>query len=236
MDSVIVLPTYNEAENLRPIVEAIHVQVPESHVLIVDDNSPDGTGKIADSLAEASGNWVHVCHRTQKEGLGRAYLEGFRRALEMGAQQIVQMDADFSHPPQVLPILLSALDDYDFALASRYIKGGGVENWSLKRRLLSRAGNVYAQIVLRSRVRDLTGGFKAFNRRVLEHLVKETIHSHGYNFQIEMSCRAITAGFSYTEVPFVFTERAKGVSKMSQGIIWEALIKTFQLRRSVMPR
>ena len=233
MSAIVVLPTYNEAENLQPIVAAILSELPKSRVLIVDDNSPDGTGRIADQLSQDRPGKVSVLHRAEKQGLGRAYLDGFARALDLGAEQIIQMDADFSHPPAVLPLLLAALKRYDFVLGSRYIPRGGVENWDLKRRCLSRMGNIYARLVLSLPVHDATGGLKAWNRRVLEYLLQAPIESSGYNFQIEMTAFALAAGFSCMEVPFLFSERRLGESKMSGNIIWEALIKTYQLRRKI---
>lgn len=230
---LVILPTYNEAENLEPLVEQIFLRLPQILVLVVDDGSPDGTGEIADKLAEKYPGRVQVLKRTKKEGLGKAYLEAFEFVLTLNVDQIVQMDADFSHPPSLLPKLLEALKEYDFVLGSRYTSGGSIENWNLSRRLLSKMGNIYAKTILHLPVRDLTGGFKAFNRSVLEFLVHYPITSHGYYFQIETTARAIAAGFSFTEIPFTFTERRKGVSKMSKGIVWEALIKTFQLRKIV---
>ncbi|MFO1520145.1 MAG: polyprenol monophosphomannose synthase [bacterium] len=233
MKTTVVLPTYNEAENLPSIVPAILQALPEAQVLIVDDGSPDGTGKIADGMAAQNPERIQVVHREKKEGLGRAYLFAFQIALDRGADVILQMDADFSHPPEVLPLLVEALRKNDFALGSRYIPGGGIENWDFRRRLLSRAGNLYARLILSSPIHDLTGGFKAFRRPVLEYLLASPIDCSGYSFQIEMTSRALAAGFRCVEIPFVFTERQVGVSKMSQGIVWEALIKTARLRKEL---
>ncbi len=229
--TIVILPTYNEAENICPMVEAIFAQIPSTQILIVDDNSPDGTGKIADNLAKNKPEQVFVLHRPKKEGLGKAYLEAFHQVLKMNVDQIIQMDTDFSHPPSLLPKLLEALRQYDFVLGCRYIKGGGTQNWSFKRRLLSRMGNLYAKTVLNLPIHDLTGGFKAFNRRVIEHLVTCPIDSQGYNFQIETTARALAAGFKCVEIPFVFIERENGTSKMSRGVVWEAVVKTFRLRK-----
>lgn len=231
MKTIIILPTYNEAENIETMVRKVFDQLPDARAMIVDDNSPDGTGKIADNLIQSYPNQVLVLHRNKKEGLGKAYLDAFKAVLNLDADQIIQMDADFSHPPTLLPKLILGLQNHDFVLGSRYIEGGKIKNWSAKRRLLSRAGNVYARTVLNLPFRDLTGGYKAFNRSVIEHLVKCPINSSGYCFQIETTVRALAAGFTCTEIPFTFTERTKGVSKLSEKVIWEALIRTFRLRR-----
>lgn len=233
LKSVVILPTYNESENLPKIVPAILATLPQTHILVVDDNSPDGTGKIADDLSQQFPNQIFVLHRQAKEGLGRAYLAAFRHVLDLGYEQIIQMDADFSHPIEVLPHLLKGLESYDFVVGSRYISGGGVANWSLLRRLISRGGNLYAKIVLGQPIQDLTGGFKAFHRRVLKFLTNTPIQSVGYHFQIETTTRALNEGFSCGEIPFVFQERAQGHSKMSKSIFFEALWQTLQLRQTL---
>jgi dolichol-phosphate mannosyltransferase len=226
----LVLPTYDEASNLEAIVGAIgeHLRRPRQ-LLIVDDSSPDGTGEIADRLAAEHGD-VSVIHRSRKEGLGPAYLEGFRAALAGGADLVCQMDADFSHDPADLPRLLEAAGDADVALGSRYVPGGGVTNWGAIRRAISRAGSAYARTLLGVEVRDLTGGFKVFRRRVLEAIDLDSISSLGYAFQVETTYRAIRAGFEVVEVPITFRERRVGESKMSGGIVLEAVRKVPAMR------
>ena len=229
----IVLPTYNEADNVERLVTAVRERLPDSRrVLIVDDASPDGTGEIADGLAE---RWddVEVLHRKSKEGLGPAYLAGFRRALEGGAELIVEMDADFSHDPAYLPDLLAAATGADVVLGSRYVDGGGVENWGSLRRFISRGGSTYARAMLGVGVRDLTGGFKVFRREVLEAIDLDSITAIGYAFQVETTYRAIKKGFRVVEVPIIFRDRTEGTSKMSKGIIAEAVwrVPSMRLRR-----
>jgi dolichol-phosphate mannosyltransferase len=229
----LILPTYNEAENVEAIVRASLERLAETGmprtVLIVDDNSPDGTGKIADRLA-AELSEVRVLHRGRKQGLGRAYLAGFATALENGAELVLEMDADFSHDPADLPRLVAAAGAADLVLGSRYVPGGGVENWGVLRRALSWGGSAYARILLGVPVRDLTGGFKCFNARVLHGLDLSGVHANGYGFQIEMTYRAIQAGFSVTEVPILFRERRIGQSKMTARIALEAVWKVPALR------
>ena len=229
----LILPTYNEAQNLEPMVHAVLPQL--SHggaaptILVVDDASPDGTGAIADRLARELPE-VRVLHRPTKDGLGRAYLAGFQAALDGGADLILQMDCDFSHDPADVPRLMEAASSADVVLGSRYVRGGGVENWALRRRIQSRGGCAYAQLILRVPVRDLTGGFKCWNRRALEALDFDGVDSHGYGFQIEMTYRALRAGLSVTEVPIVFRERREGQSKMTLWITLEAVWKVPALR------
>jgi dolichol-phosphate mannosyltransferase len=229
----LVLPTYNEAENIEPLVRAVLPRLaeasPEHRVLIVDDNSPDGTGEIADRLA-AELPAVKVLHRERKEGLGRAYLAGFGRALAGGAELVMEMDSDFSHDPADVPRLIAAAADADLVLGSRYVEGGGVTNWGLVRRMLSRGGSWYARVVLQVPVRDLTGGFKCFRREVLERLDLDGVHADGYGFQIELTYRAIKAGFRVKEVPIKFRERDVGSSKMTARIALEAIWKVPALR------
>lgn len=218
----LVLPTYNEAENLEPLVAAALANLPDTaRVLVVDDNSPDGTGKLADRLAEGEPR-IEVLHRRQKEGLGPAYIAGFRHALAAGASRILEMDSDFSHDPADLPRLLAATEEADVAIGSRYVSGGGVENWSKLRQAISRGGSTYARALLGLPIRDLTGGFKCFRREVLETIDLDAIASKGYAFQVEMTYRAIELGFSVKEVPIVFRERRAGASKMSRAIVLEA--------------
>lgn len=225
----LVLPTYNEAGNIEPLVEkAITSMPPDARVLIVDDNSPDGTGEVADRLALE--HPVEVIHRAGKEGLGSAYVAGFNYALQHGAGLILQMDSDFSHDPSDLRRLIEASDHADVVLGSRYIAEGGVEDWSLIRRLISRGGSAYARLVLGVRVRDLTGGFKCFRCEVLEGINPETIRSKGYAFQIEMTYRSIRKGFDVVEMPIIFTDRRVGKSKMSRTIVFEAFWRVPFLR------
>lgn len=230
----LVLPTYNEAENLAVIVPAVLEQLPaERRLLIVDDASPDGTGAIADRLA-AEHRDVEVLHRAAKEGLGPAYTAGYAHALSGGAELVAQMDADFSHDPADLPRLIAAAEHADLVLGSRYVDGGGVTDWGPLRRLISRGGSAYARTILGLGVRDLTGGFKVFRRQVLEAIHPETIPSLGYAFQVETTYRAIRAGFRVVEVPIVFRDRRVGQSKMSGAIVFEAArrIPEMRLRRS----
>jgi len=231
----LVLPTYNEAENIEPLVEAALAELargaPEGHrILIVDDSSPDGTGALADQLAAAHDS-VEVLHHGARQGLGPAYLAGFARALAGGAAHVCQMDSDFSHDPADLPRLLAAVQaGADLALGSRYVPGGGVEHWGLLRRLVSRVGCGYARRVLGLAVRDLTGGFKCFRREVLEAIELETVRSHGYCFQVELTQRALLRGFEVREVPITFRDRRHGHSKMSPWIALEAFVVLPQLR------
>jgi dolichol-phosphate mannosyltransferase len=228
--SVICLPTYNERENIEPMVAALRaLELDDLHVLVVDDNSPDGTGEIADRLAAEDGN-VHVLHRDKKEGLGPAYLAGFRRALELGADLVFEMDCDFSHDPAAVPRLAAAAENADLVLGSRYVPGGGTRNWGLLRRFISRGGSLYAQVLLQLGVRDLTGGFKCYRRKVLETIDLDGIASRGYAFQIETTYRALRAGFRVVEVPITFADREVGGSKMSKGIVLEAIWKVPVLR------
>lgn len=240
----IVLPTYNEADNLEQIAEAILEQVPGARLLVVDDASPDGTGQLAARLAEHNDD-VSVLHRPGKQGLGRAYVDGFKRVLAEGAEQIVQMDADWSHHPRYLPALLDVLAPQqeggvdgaqtrvhaaDLVIGSRYVPGGGVRNWGLLRRLVSRGGSLFARIVLGLPVHDLTGGFKAWRRETLAALPLGQLHSGGYVFQIETTFRASRQGARLREVPIVFDERRLGVSKMSRRIVFEAFFIVLRLR------
>ena len=229
---MVCLPTYNERENLEAMVSALADVLPEGgRILVIDDNSPDGTGEIADRLA-AERDDVDVLHRERKEGLGPAYLAGFRRALELGADLVAEMDCDFSHDPADLPRLVAAAEGADVVLGSRYVPGGGTKNWGLVRRLISRGGSLYAQVILGLGIRDLTGGFKVYRRAVLETIDLEAIHSRGYAFQIETTYRARRAGFRVVEVPIVFVDREVGGSKMSRSIVLEAIWKVPLLRLS----
>jgi dolichol-phosphate mannosyltransferase len=223
----VILPTYDERENLPRIVPEILAASPAIDVLVVDDNSPDGTGVLADELA-ARERRVGVLHRPRKEGLGRAYLAGFAKALASGYGRVLEMDADFSHDPAVLPALLGT--DADLVLGSRYVRGGSTVNWGFGRRALSRGGSLYARAILGVGVRDLTGGFKCFRRKVLEGLDLESVRSTGYAFQIELTYRALRRGFKVVEVPITFVDRRVGQSKMNRGIVFEALWKVWKIR------
>ncbi|MEX2184054.1 MAG: polyprenol monophosphomannose synthase [Chloroflexota bacterium] len=227
----VVLPTYDEAENVGPMSSAILAAVPGATLLVVDDDSPDGTGRLADELAAADPR-IRVRHRAAKQGLGRAYLDGFQVALDGGAQRIVQMDADFSHDPAVLPDLLAPIerDEADVVIGSRYTTGGGVVDWGLGRKLISRGGSLFARVVLGLPASDLTGGFKAWRASTLTNISFDGIHAGGYVFQIEMTYRAHGAGARVREVPITFRDRRVGQSKMSRRIVVEALVVVVQLR------
>ena len=228
--TVICLPTYNERENLEPMVRALGaLRLEGLEVLVIDDASPDGTGEIADRL-HAELPWVHVLHRERKEGLGPAYLAGFRRALDLGADFVFELDCDFSHDPADVPRLAEAAASADLVLGSRYVPGGGTRNWGLVRRLISRGGSLYAQALLQLGIRDLTGGFKCYRRTVLETIDLDAISSLGYAFQIETTYRALRAGFRVVEVPITFADREVGGSKMSKAIVLEAVWKVPLLR------
>jgi dolichol-phosphate mannosyltransferase len=231
--TLIVIPTYNEREILASIVEAVRDAVPTATVLVVDDNSPDGTGALADQLAAGDGQ-VRVLHRKGKEGLGAAYRHAFRVALDEGWNRIVQMDADFSHDPKDVPRLLAALDaGADFAVGSRYTAGGGTENWGLGRKVISQGGGLYARTVLGIGVRDLTAGFKGWKAETLRGINLDAVNAKGYGFQIEMTFRALRNGFRAVEVPINFIDRRVGQSKMSGSIFVEALTLVWQLRFTI---
>jgi dolichol-phosphate mannosyltransferase len=229
--AVICLPTYNERENLEHMIEALGavLDTATDRVLVIDDGSPDGTGEIADRLA-ADHSWVSVLHRETKEGLGPAYIAGFRRALEEGAELVLEMDCDFSHDPADVPRLIEAATDADLALGSRYAPGGGTANWGHLRRIVSRGGCLYAQVILGLRVRDLTGGFKCFRRTALEAIDLGALSAHGYAFQIETTYRIVRAGLRVREVPITFVERRAGASKMTGSIVTEAIMTVPLLR------
>ena len=224
MRALVVIPTYNEAENLEPIVDRVRAAVPHADVLVVDDGSPDGTGDIADKLARADSS-VFVLHRTSKAGLGAAYLAGFDWGLRAGYDVLVEMDADGSHLPEQLPRLLAALPGADLVLGSRWVPGGSVENWPRRREWLSRGGNTYARLALGLPLHDATGGFRAFRRTTLEALDLPTVTSQGYCFQVDLARRTVEAGLRVVEVPITFVERVHGESKMSGAIVREALTK-----------
>lgn len=232
------VPTYNERENIEALVTAVLESMSDAgidgHILVIDDASPDGTGEIADAIAAREPR-VHVLHRDSKEGIGPAYRAGFRKALGHGAALILEMDCDFSHDPRDVPRLVSASRQADVVIGSRYVKGGGVAEWGLLRRAISRGGCLYAQAWLGTSVKDLTGGFKCFRREVLEALPLEAVSGAGYVFQVEMTYRALREGFTVTEVPIVFTDRTRGSSKMNRGIVLEAAVVVPLLRRRLGP-
>jgi dolichol-phosphate mannosyltransferase len=232
MNAVVCLPTYNERENLERMIDALHDH--DVQVLVIDDGSPDGTGELADRLA-AEHDFVHVLHRTRKEGLGPAYLAGFRQALADGADLVLEMDCDFSHDPADVRRLIAAVaDGADLALGSRYVEGGKIENWGLLRRFVSAGGSWYARMTLGVKVRDLTGGFKCYRREVLESIDLGGIRSKGYAFQIETTYRALRSGFHVVEVPIRFVDRIEGSSKMSRSIVAEAVWKVPALRLAAL--
>ena len=229
--AVLCLPTYNERENLEAMIDALGdvLDTDRDRVLVIDDGSPDGTGEIADRLA-AEHPWVSVLHRETKEGIGPAYVAGFRRALSEGAELVLEMDCDFSHNPADVPRLIAAADNADLVLGSRYAPGGGTANWGLVRRIVSRGGCLYAQVLLGLRVRDLTGGFKCFRRATLEAIDLDALSAHGYAFQIETTYRVRKAGLRIEEVPITFVERRAGASKMTGSIVAEAMWRVPLLR------
>jgi dolichol-phosphate mannosyltransferase len=220
----VIIPTYDEAENVEQIVARLRRAVPDADVLIADDNSPDGTGEIADKLAKTDDH-VHVLHRPGKQGLGAAYLAGFGWALDGGYGAVVEMDADGSHDPADLPALLAALEDADLVVGSRWVEGGEVRNWPRSREVLSRGGNAYARIMLGLSVHDATGGYRAYRAATLQDIALHSVRSQGYCFQIDLTLRAVRAGKKVVEVPITFTERTAGSSKMSRAIVAEALWK-----------
>ena len=219
---LVIIPTYNEAENIKPIVARVRSAVPDAHVLVADDNSPDGTGKLAEELA-ADDDRVHVLHRKGKEGLGAAYLAGFRWGIDAGYGVLVEMDADGSHQPEELPRLLTALKGADLVLGSRWIAGGRVVNWPRSREILSRGGSTYSRMMLGVPMHDVTGGYRAFRKETLEGLGMDEVASAGYCFQVDLAWRAHKAGYHVVEVPITFVERERGDSKMSRNIVAEAL-------------
>ncbi len=235
--SLIVIPTYNEIDNLEPLVTAVlQVTPPKTEVLVVDDGSPDGTGQLADTLAR-SNDRVHVLHRAKKMGLGTAYVAGFRWGIEQGFDDLIEMDADFSHDPKYLPRMLELLASHDFVMGSRYVSGGGTRNWGLGRKILSRGGSLYARLILGANIRDFTGGFNGWRRPVLEAVDLGSLRSDGYSFQIELKYRAVCRGFGFVEFPIIFEDRKVGKSKMNRRIVIEALGRVWGFRfRPVLDR
>jgi dolichol-phosphate mannosyltransferase len=240
----VIIPTYDERENIERIVERVRTAVPDANILVVDDGSPDGTGKIVDEMAEADAA-VHVLHRTAKAGLGAAYIAGFDWGLAAGYDVLVEMDADGSHSPEQLPRLLRALDGADLVLGSRWVSGGAVVNWPRSREIISRGGNLYARMALGFGLRDATGGYRAYRREVLEGIDYAGVASQGYCFQVDLARRALDRGYRVVEVPITFVERERGESKMSNAIVREAFVRVTQwgvarrgaqLRRAVRRR
>jgi dolichol-phosphate mannosyltransferase len=227
--ALIVVPTYNERDNVAEVVQRFLAEVPAAHILFVDDNSPDGTGEILDELA-AHDPRVHVRHRPGKLGLGTAYLDGFRWGLARGYEYLFEMDADFSHDPKYLPGMLALARDADVVIGSRYVAGGGTENWGTGRKIISKGGSLYARTILGVKIRDVTAGFLCWRRNALETLDLDAIRSNGYSFQIEMKYRALQAGLHLVETPIVFVDRRAGQSKMSRAIFAEALLMVWKLR------
>ena len=229
---IVLIPTYNERDNLETAISAVHEHLPHADILVIDDGSPDGTGELADGLAAQDAR-IHVMHRAEKGGLGRAYLAGFKWALDRGYPYIFEMDADLSHPAEALPRMIEAAErGADLVLGSRWVEGGGVRGWPLKRKILSRGGSLYARSVLGVSIRDLTGGFKCFKRSTLLALDLDRVQTVGYGFQIELTWRALEQGFTVTEVPIIFADRVAGQSKMSASIFTEALMLVWKLRFS----
>jgi dolichol-phosphate mannosyltransferase len=229
MKTLICMPTYNEIENIREIIEAVHAVVPEFEILVIDDNSPDGTGQVADELA-GKDDRIHVLHREGKEGLGKAYIAGFKWALERDYSAIFEMDADFSHQPKYLRPMRDALETFDVVVGSRYVAGGDTENWGFLRKLISKGGGLYARLILGLGVRDLTAGFVLWRREVLETMELNRIEASGYVFQIEMKYRAAQAGYRIHEHPIIFPDRVAGESKMSPDIALEAVTRVWSIR------
>jgi len=229
LKAMVVVPTYNERDNIKRLISEILIQDDGINVLIVDDNSPDGTGELADKMA-AEDPRIHVIHRERKMGLGSAYRQGFTYALQRGAEYIVEMDADFSHDPKMLPAFFEKIKDYDLVIGSRYLNGVSVVNWPIRRLILSYCANVYTRIITGLNISDCTGGFKCFRRAVLESISLDTIKSDGYSFQIEMNYRCVENGFRVGELPIIFIDRHAGSSKMSKKIVREAVVMVWKLK------
>ena len=228
-ETLIVIPTYNEVENIEPLIKEVLETVPQVEILVVDDSSPDGTGEVVKKIAQEDSR-VHLLSRAKKEGLGRAYVAGFKWALDRGYSVICQMDSDFSHQPRHLPTFFETIKDCDVVLGSRYMPGGETEGWPLRRKLLSKGGNLYARLILGLPFSDLTGGFKCFKAHVLRAIDLDSVGAQGYAFQMEMTYRAYKLGFSIKEIPIVFPDRLRGESKLSGSIFWESLALPWRLR------
>ena len=226
---LVIIPTYNEALNIKFIINEIFKTCPDTNILIVDDNSPDGTAEIVHQMLDKR---IYILKRTKKQGLASAYIEGFKKGIDLGFNRFIQMDADFSHKPEYLPLMLENLKKYDFVIGSRNIKGGGVQNWSFFRNLISKAGSLYSKIILFCPINDLTGGFNGWRKEVLEGINLNNIISLGYSFQIELKYKAYKKGFKYIEFPIIFPDRKYGESKMSKDIFFEALKNVVKIRFS----
>src|SRR5947209_5633871 len=231
MKTIIIIPTYNEIDNVRPLLQEIFLHAPDTDVLIVDDNSPDGTGKLADEIHDEDSR-VKVMHRAEKAGLGKAYIAGFKYAIEHGYDAAFEMDADFSHDPRYLPDFLRAIENADLVIGSRYVAGGGTPNWSPVRRFISGGGNIFARFMLGIPVHDCTAGYRCYRREVLESIDLDTVQSQGYAFQIEMAYRVLQKGFKIVETPIVFLDRRVGKSKMSRQIVIEGFTYVLRTRFS----
>ncbi len=229
MKTLIIIPTYNELENLRPLLEGVFSHAPQTDILIVDDNSPDGTGKLADEIS-AEDSRVKVMHRTGKLGLGTAYIAGFKYAISKGYDAAFEMDADFSHDPNYLPDFLKAIENADLVIGSRYVKGGGTPNWSLLRRIISGGGNIYTRLILGVPIYDCTAGYRCYRREVLEHIGLDSVQAQGYAFQVEMAYRVYKKGYHVVETPIIFMDRRVGTSKMSGNIFVEGFTSVLRLR------
>lgn len=227
--TIIIIPTYNEIVNIKNLISELHTRYPEAHILVVDDNSPDGTGQFVEDLGKTDDR-VKVLRRPGKMGLGTAYVDGFKYMLKNGYEIAVQMDADFSHNPDIIAEFLKNIENYDLVLGSRYVSGVNVVNWPMKRLLLSYFANKYTKVVTGMPVNDATGGFKCFRREVLEAIDLQKIHSNGYSFQIEMNFKAYKKGFRLKEIPIIFIDRVEGISKMSKKIVYEAIFMVWKLR------
>ncbi|MCS6838094.1 MAG: polyprenol monophosphomannose synthase [Bdellovibrionaceae bacterium] len=231
MRVLIIIPTYNERENIAALIRNIWNELPSIDILVVDDNSPDGTGEVVEHLIQANNNQnLALLNRPHKEGLGKAYLAGFQWAIQKQFDAMIEMDADFSHRPEDLKHMLACLNTFDFVIGSRYVLGGSVRNWSLWRRMISRGGSLYASLILGYPVKDWTGGFNLWKREVIQALLKTNISSEGYSFQIELKYKALKLGFRGIEFPILFDDRRVGQSKMSSRIVWEALLQVWRLR------
>jgi dolichol-phosphate mannosyltransferase len=235
MKTIIIIPTYNELENLRPLLEAVFSNAPQTDILIVDDNSPDGTGALADTISSEDKR-VHVMHRAGKLGLGTAYIAGFKYAVEHEYDAAFEMDADFSHDPQYLPDFLKAIENADLVIGSRYIKGGDTPNWSVMRRFISGGGNIFARFMLGMPIHDCTAGYRCYRREVLEKIDLDGVQSQGYAFQVEMAYRVLTRDFKIVEIPIIFMDRRVGKSKMSRTIFLEAFTYVLRTRFGKQPK